>query len=278
MKEYLNNEEISRIIKESNNPIYKDPRIISIGRSKTDIIRVSKIHELIFFNGNDYTGFKHINQRHLQYQEIPKWIKKRDKAGQCSYVLDKPSYFHSSIVPIWDYPKIADAIYRSDNLDITNNKTPQYIDLYMGIYNPEKYPPAPYRLLLYKGTKIVHNIYPITDKFSPIRILNFKKGSPRGTLEVKSLKSTIEVPYYDHNHKVRYKIVFKREQIRKKEKIFIYRFSEDGIISQRFFVAERELLFDVTDQKSMWFYEFSEYPKLESIILSIDNSIKNGAL
>lgn len=278
MKDFLTSEEISKILLEAKNPIFKDPRIINIGRNKVDIIRVSKIHELVFFNGNDFTGFKHINQRHLQYQEIPKWTKKKDTKGLNSYILDKPSFFHSSIVPIWDYPKIADALYQPENLNIIDNKTPKYIDLYSGLFYPEKYPPSPYRLLLYKGTKIVHNIYPITDIFSPIRVLNYKKGSSSARLEVKSLRSTIEIPYYDHNHKVRYKIVFIREQARKIEQIFIYRFSEEGALLQRFFVAERELLVDTIDQKAMWFYEFSEYPNLERIILSIDNSMKNGTL
>lgn len=275
MKEFLSREEISQIIAEANNPIYKDPRILNIGRRKTDIIRVSQKHELIFFNGNDNTGFKHINQRHLQFQEVPKWIKKKDKGRISNFKLDKPSYFHSSIVPIWDYPKIADAIYSPTNFNLSDNKTPDYIDLYAGIYNPEKYSPAPYRLLLYKGTKIVHNIYPITDQFSPIRVLDYKKGSIKAVLEPKTLKSTIEIPYYDHEHKVKYKIVFIRKQEKKREETFIYRYSKDGELYQKFFIAERELLFDVIDQKSLWSYEFSEYPNIERIILFIDISFKN---
>lgn len=274
MKEFLSKDEIALIIEEAKNPIYRDPTVLTLGRKKIDIVRVTPINGLIFINGNDHTGFIHINQRHLQFQEVPKWSKQKDKSGLKYFKLDKPSFFHSSIVPIYDYPNIAEALYKPENLNIVDNRTPEFVDLYSGFYHPKHYPQAPYRLLLYKGTKIVHNLYPITNQFSPIRALNYKRGSPKAVHEVKSAKTTIEIPYFDHKKTIRYKIIFNRNQFKKIEQIYINRYRTDGTLSQIFFVAERELLNDTIDQKVLWAYEFSEYPNLERIILSIDTKIK----
>ena len=70
--DFLTKEEIETILLEAKNPIYKDPRVLTLGRKKSDIVRVSPLNELILINGNAKTGLTHINQRHLQFQEIPK--------------------------------------------------------------------------------------------------------------------------------------------------------------------------------------------------------------
>lgn len=272
MDEFLSQDEILTITQEANNPIYKDPFLLTLGRKKTDIVKVTPINELIFFNGNEKTGFIHINQRHLQYQERPKWTKQKDKNGLKFFKLDKPSFFHSSIVPFFDYPKIADTIYKPENFNTQDNKSPAFVDLYSGYFYPKNYEPAPYRLLLYKDTKIVHNLYPITNLFTPNRVLNYRRGTPKGVYEVKSCKYTIEIPYFDHKQIIRYKILFIRDHFKLNEQIFINRFRADGSQYQLFFIAKRTITNQEVDQRVMWQYEFSEYPNLERIILSIDET------
>jgi hypothetical protein len=268
---FLTQEEIELVLNEAINPIYKDPTVLTLGMKKTDIVRVTPIHELILINGNTKTGLTHINQRHIQFQEKPKWIKQKDKEGMKYFKLDKPSFFHSSIVPIWDYPKIADELFKPNNLNIIDNRTPDFTDLYTGIFAPKNYEPAPYRLLLYKGTKIIHNLYPITDKFSPVRVLNFKRGTPSSIFQVKTSLTTIEIPYYDQNKVIRYKIIFHHDNYKMIERIFIKRFKIDGTSFQLFYISERQLLVSTIDQKVLWQYEFCEYPTLERIILAIES-------
>jgi hypothetical protein len=131
---------------------------------------------------------------------------------------------------------------------------------------------------LYKGTKIVHNLYPVTDQFTPKRVLNYRRGSPKSIYYVKSCKAKIEIPYFDQNKIIRYKIIFQRDDYKKKEQIFINRFHADGTPFQIFYVGQRNLINSSIDQTVLWAYEFCEYPNLERIILSIDSSIKNGTL
>jgi hypothetical protein len=271
MSDFLTSDEINIITQESKNPIYKDSSILTIGRKKTDIVRISPIHNLIFINGNEKTGLTHINQRHLQFQEVPKWKKQKDQNGLEGFILDKPSFFHSSIIPIFDYPKIADAIFDKKNINTKDNRTPAYVDLYSGDYYPKNYDPAPYRLLLYKGTKIVHNLYPITNQFSPIRILNYKRGQTRAELHIQSCTAIIEIPYYDQNKTIRYQIIFQRDDFKKTEKVFIKRFHADGSPFQIFYVAQRELNNTFVDQTVLWAYEFSEFTYFERVIHEIDS-------
>ena len=149
---YLTEFQISNIIKDANNPEYLNDKIMHIGRHYYSIIKVSKIHNLILVEGNDKTGFQHINKRHCYYQSRYYW----DQRGK----LGSGSKFSSKTFGYWDYLKIADDIYDPKNL-IVENKETNY-DLYkakLRIDSVECF----YRLLLYKKTKIIHNLYPEAD-------------------------------------------------------------------------------------------------------------------
>ena len=269
-KELLSQEEIARIIEESTKQHFKDPNILVIAKKRTDVIRVTPINQLIFIEGDQNTGFKHINQRHMQFQETPNWRKARAEDGSNIWQLQQHSFFSIFTVPIFDYPKIADSIYKSENLTIKENTNPDCYDLFAGNFNSQKDGIIPFKLLLYKGTKIVHNLYPNTIKFTPKRVLNYKKGSVGATYDVMKRKATIQVPYYDRKNLVKYKIVFHQDYFHKKEKIFIERLNYDSKTSNIFFITERHLPYNDFDALRLDVMNISELPNLENIILSIE--------
>ncbi|MDB5198914.1 MAG: hypothetical protein JWO92_877 [Chitinophagaceae bacterium] len=146
---HLSKKEISSIIKEAETNLeYQNDKILHIGKAHSSIIKVSKIHKLILIEGNDKTGFQHINKRHDYFQSRFDW--KGNKLGT-------GSKFWSRTFGYWDYLKIADEIYTTKNM-VQDNEQNAY-NLYrakLKINDVECF----YRLVVYNGTKIIHTIYP----------------------------------------------------------------------------------------------------------------------
>ena len=269
-KKLLTPEEIKRITEEATKPHFRDPRLLIFAKTRTDVLRVSPINELIFIEGDDNTGFKHINQRHSKYHERPNWRKAKTEDKANYWQLQKHSLFSTSVIPYFDYPKIADSIYKKENLNIEENTNPENYDLYCGNYKSQKDGTIPFKLLLYKGTKIVHNLYPNSNQFTPNRVLNYKKGVLGATYNVKMCQATIRIPYYDRKKLIKYKIVFLQDYFQKKEKVLIERLNYDNKTSDIFFITERDLPYKEFDQLILARMDFVELPGLENIILSIE--------
>ena len=269
-KELLSYEEIQLIVAEAARPHFKDPRIIVFSRKRTDVIRVSTINQLIFIEGDVNTGFAHINQRHSQYHEKPHWRKTKGKDGTNYWQLQTHSFFSNSVTPYFDYPNIADSIYKNENLNIEENTNPENYDLYSGTYQSPKDGTIPFKLVLYKGTKIVHNLYPNTNIFTPERVLNYKKGSLSATYSAKNCLATIRIPYRDRKKLIKYRIVFLQDYFHKREKILIERLNYDSKSLEIFFITERVLPYKEFNQFILARMDFIELPGLEKIILSIE--------
>ena len=63
-EELFNKDELRQIDEEAKNPIYSQPNLIHLGSKKLSIIGVDKTNGLIMVYGNDWTGYKHIVDRH----------------------------------------------------------------------------------------------------------------------------------------------------------------------------------------------------------------------
>jgi len=193
----LTKEEIVEVlVNAKSSPELKDPNIISIGKEKTSIYKISPQKEIIFIRGNSYTGFIHINERHSFWSENYFWIKNEEKIK-----LDNPSKFNEKSIPIVDYVKIADALYSVENLNPTKNKDPELFEMYSGVVLDEH---MKYHMLIYKGTKIIHTLFPHKKMYNKKKIIDFKRGNPNGKLLLNSLCSIITVPYLDENDIVVY--------------------------------------------------------------------------
>jgi hypothetical protein len=270
----LNKDELERVIEIARNPIYKQSNVLFIGSNKTDIIRVSPNKELILIYGNNKTGLIHINNRHNSIFKLPYWKKKKIE-GKNIFILDNPSQYSKSTIPFYDYIAIAEEVYNQKNLNTKCNTNPLNYDLYEGDVDLGHIENCTYRLILYKGTKVIHNLYPKDDKFTPKKILNLHKGSVSMIQNLRNCISIIEIPYLNHANIPIYKIIFRLDEITKYEKLFIQINSDKGIPLICKYLGERP--YNRFDQKSslkLLGYEFADLSAIEKIIYQIETKRK----
>jgi hypothetical protein len=101
-------------------------------------------------------------------------------------------------MPIFDYIKIAEELYTPDNISIEKNKEPEIFDVFEGHVNEENNGNSKYRMVLYKNTKIVHTLFPKSDKHNKKKYIDFRRGKANGMIDEKFCK--IAIPYFDHQN------------------------------------------------------------------------------
>lgn len=271
-EERLNKSDLLEITKEAEKPIYKEQNLLLIGRKPTDIVRVSVKKGLILIHGNEHTGLQHINLRHNQFQGSPTW-KKKSKGGLKEYILDNPSRFSISTIPFYDYIRIAEELFKEENKNIENNTNKKYCDLYEGDVTLNHIEKSRYRLVLYKDTRIIHNLYPVEGKFTKKKIINYYKGSVSMTEYCASCLMIIKVPYLNHKNIVVYRAVFRIDDYRKTDRLYIEINSKEGNPFISKYVGERPLTFDIKSPRFMMGFQFTDLSAVEEIILEIDNKI-----
>lgn len=162
---------------------------------RLSILKVTSEKGLIFIWGDCDTGFNHLNDRHNYWSEKTYWENKNQIIK-----LSDPSKFSKESLPIIDYPKISEAIYVEENLNIEKNKHPEIFDVYIGEVEDDTKKLLRYRMVLYKGTKIVHTLFPEQTKHNKKRVeINLRRGRAKGKFYIEQCKIDIEVPYYDNN-------------------------------------------------------------------------------
>jgi hypothetical protein len=194
------------------NPQLRDPFLMNITMYPTDIAKVSPVYGLIFPKGNDHTGFDHIHKRHEQWTNTPKWIETKDEQGNVDVRLQNQSLFRRDSTPFFDYCNIAESIYKKENLNNEKNKRPDKFEMYSGVHIHKDGSNPKYNLLIYKGTKIVHTLYPQSDKNNPERVkgFNYSRGSVSGRWELMNSVLEIKIPYFNHQKIVKYIVIIRR--------------------------------------------------------------------
>jgi hypothetical protein len=185
-------EEVGSILYDATDPQYQIPNLHYLGIKKTDIMRISQEKQLILFNGNEHTGYKHIYKRH---NPIPKGVTWSISGSMTEST--KFSFYHT---PIFYYLIIAEAIYCPENLNKDKNIRPDNFDLYIGTYTDPQNITNTYRLLLYKNTRIIHNLFPeqkVYHKFKPVKGFNLIQGSTGYTHDVANMKVTYKFKFFD---------------------------------------------------------------------------------
>ncbi|MCE7070607.1 hypothetical protein LZG74_09855 [Dyadobacter sp. CY327] len=206
-------EEISFILYDATDTQYQIVNLFHPGFRKTDIIRISPEKQLILFNGNEHTGYQHIYKRHNPIMKAAAW----SESGS----LNESTKFSFAHTPIIYYLIIAEAIYCPANLDKNKNKRPEHFDLYIGSYTDPQNITNTYRLLLYKDTKIIHNVFPehkVYHKFKLINGFNLIQGSTGYSYEVANLKVTYQFKFFDSNWNPRVSVSVETDRHFKTEK------------------------------------------------------------
>lgn len=171
MEKILSPNDILIILEDAKNPIFKVPGVIGQCSNGNPLTIASiSLNGLIFIYGNSDTGLSHIMERHQYFSTRSDWfINHHGKAE-----IDNPSKFSRESSPLPDYKAIAEDIYKSENL--SESKRPELFEKYTGFSHRLQNKKLQYHLLVYRGTKIVHSMFPQKKNFNKRqKILNLKR-------------------------------------------------------------------------------------------------------
>lgn len=262
----------------NKNPQLRDPRLLNITRNPIDIMKVSPIHGLIFAKGNEDTGYDHIYQRHERWTSKPKWIKSKDEHGNIEIRLQNQGLFRGDSIPFFDYCKIADSVYKKENLNTKKNNRPEQFEMYSGMHTHRDGKAEQYNLIVYKGTKVVHTLYPQSSKNNPKRVKGFKytRGSISGSWDVMQSVSLIKIPYLNHEKTVKYVLIFRRLLYKNLEKVIIQVNLNTGKPFKSVILGERNIDFknqvNGLNQMELMRLQYADLRELEKMILKIENA------
>lgn len=214
MKGIITQENIKFFENEARNLIYRKKNMIPISQSPSSIVSVSD-KGLILITGNDDTGYKHIRKRHFVERDAY-WteyldkdgnlIQKKDILDRKKLKLDNPSKFQPEEVPIMNHHyivSIADQVYKKENLDNNKNKQKELFDTYVGHAKGIDIEETKYRLIIYKNSKIIHTLFPLSKKYNrrKRRLVNFWREGPKFLMD-DSIQA--EYTYTDKYGTIRY--------------------------------------------------------------------------
>jgi hypothetical protein len=204
MEKLLTQQDINEITKTARTfPIFDRPIIFIGQKNYKTLIGKSPKNGLIMIEGNDDTGFRHIQKRHAYKYEYKEW--KKDTPSE----LDYPTVFPEGELLFQNWHKIVDAVYKKENFDLEKNNDPDKFDLFFGDY---QYDGKIYKcvLLLYKNTKIIQTFYLKLNSKNKV----FNKKKPSGFHFVKRKikcisdygrgKQILDIPYFDNHEELKY--------------------------------------------------------------------------
>jgi len=274
MQEQLfSKQEIQKIIKEATTreKRYLDTIVLDGKATETSIHTISPVKRVIFTEGNEHTGYKHLRERHSQHVYKNYWI--TDENGIIR--LDRPSKFHPDIAPI-HYTKIADAIFSPENKNVTKNHRPELFDKYTGLYVHKDNPPEKLHLLTYKDTRIVHTMYPDKKKHNLKAVAKFGKVHVKSTRVLIGNHADLIVPYEDQNGIVRYSILIRKFYQEQMERAFIQEHDKNGEPEYLILLGERKINnFDSFDHPMMSYFQHRDLIDYERIINQLAEGVES---
>ncbi|MBB4038015.1 hypothetical protein GGR21_003941 [Dysgonomonas hofstadii] len=254
---------------EKNLDIYLDTYVMSGDSDETNIITISKINHLIVTQGNEDTGFTHLNNRHGFFSFKNYWIENNELQ---TFKLDKPSKFHPNMMPIIDFIKVADAIFNSDNKNITKNNHPDIFDKYTGEYSYTDEQREKYHLLTYKDTKIIHSLFPDKKKHNRKTKIKYGKGIVTCKTKFPIGYNDLLIPYENKDSITAYSILVRKYYKEKVERLIIQKHDIEGNPQYLFVLGERTFNdYESFTHEDMLYYQHEDLKDLEDIITHIDN-------
>lgn len=232
------NDELNQIIEEAKDPQYLRLNLLHVGEKKLSIRGVSQINGLILVYGNEWTGYKHIDERHSYYSRRPYW-----KNGK----MDNPTKFSHDIAPI-NYLSIASQIFKHENKNFDKNNNPEVFDLFIGFVKDRFGNDLEYKLILYKNTKVIHTFFVNDNKkpFNKKKIINLRQGWVSAKYDLFNCIQTFEFSYFNNDDIAKFKIIIRYIEVQEKEKWYIQVNSNEGI--PRFTAFAKE--FSIKNTKS----------------------------
>jgi hypothetical protein len=204
---YLTPELIAEVLRQANDFVWRIGVLAKLTKNWYDVMTISP-KGLIFIEGNSDTGWKHITERHGYFSN-------RSYFGDGS--IGNPNKFTRTSVPIDDYRMVADDVFTPNNKDNKIHPDSHLFEKFKGKsshYTGSNGIEQEFHLVLYKGTKIVHSLYPSKNLEGkiPKRILRDfirSKDKITATTRPKDDYYIVKIPYENKQGIVRYIIIFK---------------------------------------------------------------------
>jgi hypothetical protein len=270
MEKLFTKEELLLIENEANSNLeyYLDAHVLDGNATEISIKTISKKNQLIFVEGNQYTGFEHFNDRHSFLSFKNYWIN-----NDGIIKLDNPSKFNPRTVPIMDYIKIADTIFCEENKNITKNNRPELFDKFTGVLGSDL--KEKYHLITYKDTKIVHTLFPDKKTHNSKRKCQFGKGISKIITKFPEGYNDLFMPYENSEGKTAYSILYRKYYLEKIERLFIQKHDSEGNPTEQFLLGYRNIeMHEKFEREDMNRIQISDLTEFEKIITEIDERSK----
>ncbi|WPU91717.1 hypothetical protein SNE25_20575 [Mucilaginibacter sabulilitoris] len=227
----LTQEEIANIeVRAQSMQELRKENYFAIGGTLTAIMNLSPANGLILIGGNEDTGFEHIRLRHELYSGRTYW--RNDDPDLVK--LDYPSKFGPTSIPVFSYVELADALYKAEFYKASSNNEPDLFDVYDGMPEIISAENRRFKLVLYKGTKIIHTLYPTNAKYTVKKPSGFAlhKGGVSVQYNTMTGLVTVTIPYFDHLKVKCYSAIHSYDHVSHKlhKKILIHRTGKADLI------------------------------------------------
>ena len=260
----------------AKHPQLRHPHAITfLGKGHKMIQKVTPKNELIFIKGNKDTGFTHIVGRHSYFSEAKDWVEIADnKTGATRKKLQDQSRFPTDTIP-FEYMDIADHVFSPENLNNLMNNRGDVFDLYIGDYKHKNGSISKYKLLTYKNSRVVHTIFPQSNKNNRKRVkkFDFARGEVKGTFY--GMESVVEliIPYFNHNGVLCYSVLIRIYLAESVEECIIRVHNEKEEVLKSKSIGKRPLpnQFDSVPQEMMR-WQHADLRVIEKHIKDLDNS------
>ncbi|NRS90862.1 hypothetical protein HNQ02_003809 [Flavobacterium sp. 7E] len=271
MERILTESEIKLIESEAkNNPIFKFYGLKIFNVSKLNYLNIITLSDrnLILIKGNLDTAYEHIKIRH-EYWSTQPYPKGEGFQAQ--------SKFPNDIYPA-KFIKIADSIYSPENL-IENNdhKDSDKFEKYFGAYSFDNITEEKINLILYKGTKIIHSLYPQSNKYNKNRNRT-KYPFSRGIIQINTnslnKNKEIHIPYFGTDLKLKYTILIEKFIEKEIEEWRILAFDGNRNYKFDYYIGEKKISEFRGETSERISYQHCDLKHIEELILQIERSKK----
>lgn len=272
-------EELRAIERAASNPIYRQGFAADLSTARTAITRVSPRHGIIFPFGTSDSGFQHIQERHDYYDGRQTWSAKPSKDGSTSIHLDEhPSRFGPRELLIETLPLVVDDILSNPSEKPSQNTRPDMFDVLEGTWTDHAEKKWVCKLILYKGTHIVHTVYPKRTPHRKKKIVDFVRGDAIASLGAKEgeVKLRIIVPYLDHLGRIAYQLIVERDYDQTQCMARIEAFDHEKRTGRSFFFGtiERPPLQIGKEETEIRWWSVVDLEPVEKRILALDQHRK----
>lgn len=263
MEDLLTKFEIEDIIKQSKLSDYSYLFGLIPSKNKSMISQVCQFSGLILVNGNQWTGYQHIYERHSGSSRLPYWRNKK---------IDPPTKFKESIAPI-HYLNIAKSIFLPKNKTSIKDDSKSF-DMYRGSILDKTGETLEYTLLTYKNTGIIHTLYMSDKNYGNKKaFLNLYRGKVYSCYDLKRCIQTHETPYFNFNNIETYRSIIRVHECERIERKYL-QININGKPSLTRFTEEIKLNTIKQFNIEMESNELNGNFAIEKIIKSIETNLK----